>query len=63
MKHSMVGTDKYVVTPKAQGERDKESKADLSKSARGQKSRAVKNTREAEKAEAASFKLNRKAKF
>lgn len=58
-----VGTDVYVVTPKVQGERDQESKSDLAKSGPDRKAKAIAATRAAEKAELASYKLNRKSKF
>lgn len=45
---------------RSQRDKDRESKEGLAKSGRGQKARAIKATREAEKAEMASYKLNRR---
>ena len=45
---------------RSQADKDAESKAALAKSGPGQKSRAVKNTRAAEKAEMDSYKLSKR---
>ena len=46
-----------------QADLDDQAKVALSKSARGLKGKSLKNTRDAEKAELASYKLNKKSKF
>ena len=57
--HQKVGSGNL----RSQADKDAESKAALSKSGPGLKSKAVKGTRAYEKAEMASYKLNKSHKF
>ena len=49
--------------PRMQADRDKQAKASLSKSGRGQKAMGTQRAREAEKAEKTSYKLSKQSKF